>query len=148
MLHGGDYMAKKRAARDIMKVPVITVKGDMLVTDVIKLMTRWSISAIPVIDDDRKLLGMVTGRLIMNFPIDGVAARTVVSEVMTKQMENCCPTYAPETPDEKIMNDFAASRINRALVVDDGKVVGIISRLDIIGELDRIYSRYVAGAEA
>jgi len=64
-------MAKKRAARDIMKVPVITVKGDMLVTDVIKLMTRWSISAIPVIDDDGKLLGMVTGRLIMNLPIDG-----------------------------------------------------------------------------
>ena len=136
-------MAKKRTARDIMKTPVIVSKGDMLVPDVIKLMARWSISAIPVIDDDGKLLGMITGRLIINLPIDGVSARTVVSQVMTKQMENYCPTYAPETPAEKIMNDFAYSRINRALVVDDGKVVGIISRQDIIGELDRIYSQFV-----
>ncbi|UCC60866.1 MAG: CBS domain-containing protein [Dehalococcoidia bacterium] len=77
-------MAKKRAARDIMKAPVIIVKEDMLVTEVLGLMARWHISGMPVVDDDGKLVGMVTGRVVMNNAIGGNAARTKVSEVMSK----------------------------------------------------------------
>lgn len=136
-------MTKKRTARDIMKSPVITVKEDMLVTDVMKLLARSHISGMPVVDDDEKLIGMVTGRLIMNFAISGNAVRTRVAEVMSKQLEIYGPTYSLDTPVEELVNHFAASRINRVLIVEDGRVVGIISRLDIICELDRIYSRFI-----
>ena len=130
-------MTKKRTARDIMKSPVIAVREDMLVTDVLKLLARSHISGMPVVDDNGKLIGMVTGRL------SGEAARTRVSEVMSKQMEIQGPTYAPDTAVEELVNHFATSRINRVLIVEDGKVVGIISRLDIICELDRIYGKFV-----
>ena len=103
-------MAKKRTARDIMKTPVITAKEDMLVTDAMKLLARFRISGMPVVDDDGMLLGMVTGRLIMNFAIRGNAARTRVSEVMPKQMEIYGPTYNPDTPVEELVNHFATSR--------------------------------------
>ena len=136
-------MTKKRTARDIMKSSVITVREDMLVTDVLKLLARSHISGMPVVDDNGKLIGMVTGRLIMNFAVSGEAARTRVSEVMSKQMEIQGPTYAPDTAVEELVNHFATSRINRVLIVEDGKVVGIISRLDIICELDRIYGKFV-----
>ena len=135
-------MVKKRTAKDIMKAPVITVKEGMLITDAMKLMTRWSISGLPVVDDDGKFIGMVTGRLIMNDATSGNAARTRVEEVMSKQ-EIYGPTYGPDTEVEELVNRFAASRINRVLIVEDGWVVGIISRIDIICELDRIYSRFV-----
>ena len=92
---------------------------------------------------------MITGRLIMDYAVDGVAARTKVSEVMTKLiLEAYAPSYASDTPVEDIVNQFISSRINRVLIAEDGKVVGLISRLDIICELDRIYSWYIAGAEA
>ena len=139
MLHGGDRMEKKRTARDIMKSPVITVKEDMLVTDVLQLLARSHISGMPVVDDDGKLIGMVTGRLIMNFAISGEVARTRVSEVMSKQLEIYGPTYAPDTPVGELVDHFAASRINRVLIIEHGKVVGIISRFDIIREIERIY---------
>ena len=137
-------MAMKRAARDIMKAPVIIAKGDMFVTDVLGLMARWRISGMPVVDDDGKLVGMVTGRLVMNTAISGNAARTKVSEVMSKQMEIYGPACELDTPVEDIVNTFATSRINRVLVMDSGKVIGIISRLEIICELDRIYSHIVS----
>ena len=136
-------MAKKRTAKDIMKAPVITAKEDMLITDAMKLMARWKISGLPVVNGDGKLVGMVTGRLIMNDAISGNAARVMVADVMSKQLEIYGPTYSLDTPVEEIVNNFAASRINRVLIVEDGFVVGIISRIDIICELNSIYSQFV-----
>ena len=122
---------------------VITAKQDMLVTDVMKLLLRWHISGLPIVDDDGMLLGIVTEHDVMNFALSGDAASTRASEVMTKQVE----TYAPDTVVAEIVNHFAARRIRRVPVVKDGKVVGIISRRDIIREMDRIYSRLVAREE-
>jgi len=132
-------MTKKRTARDIMKSPVITVKEDMLVSDVMKLLARSHISGMPVVDDDGKLIGIVTGRLIMSFAFSGNAVRTRVADVMSKELEIYGPTYSPDTPVGEIVDHFAASRINRVLIVEGDRVVGIITRFDIMREIDRIY---------
>jgi tRNA nucleotidyltransferase (CCA-adding enzyme) len=136
-------MVKKRTARDIMAAPVITVKEDMLVTDAMALMARSGISGMPVVGDDGRIVGMVTGRLLMITAVSGNAARTRVSEAMSSQMDIYGPVYAPTAPVEEIVNHFATTRINRVLVVEDGKAVGIICRLEIIRELDQIYGRFV-----
>jgi tRNA nucleotidyltransferase (CCA-adding enzyme) len=136
-------MVKKRTARDIMTAPVITVKEDMLVTDAMALMARSGISGMPVVGDDGRIVGMVTGRLLMITAVSGNAARTRVSEAMSSQMDIYGPVYAPTAPVEEIVNHFATTRINRVLVVEDGKAVGIICRLEIIRELDQIYGRFV-----
>jgi len=143
VLQGGDGMVMKRTARDIMTATVIMAKEDMFVTDLMKLLLRWHISGLPVVDDDGMLLGIVTEHDVMNFALSGDAANTRASEVMTKQVE----TYSPDTLVVEIINHFAARRIRRVPVVEDGKVVGIISRRDIVREMDRIYSRLVAREE-
>ncbi|UCC60867.1 MAG: CBS domain-containing protein [Dehalococcoidia bacterium] len=58
-------------------------------------------------------------------------------------MEIYGPACDLNTPVEEIVNTFATSRINRVLVVDTGNVLEIITRLEIICELDRIYSQFV-----
>jgi CBS domain-containing protein len=133
-------MVLKRTARAIMTGTVITAKEDMILTDAIKLLLRWHISGLPVVDDEGKLVGIITEHDLMNFALSGDAADTRVSEVMTKPVE----TYAPDTLVAEIINHFAARRIRRVPVVEDGKVVGIISRRDILREMNRIYSRLVA----
>ena len=131
-------MVLKRTAKDIMTQTVITVKEDMILTDVIKLLLRWHISGIPVVDDDNNLLGIITEHDVVNFTLSGNAADTKAREVMTKQVETC----APDTLFVQIVNDFASKQIRRIPVVENGKVVGIISRRDIIREMDRIYSQF------
>lgn len=133
-------MVLKRTARDIMTDTVIMAKDDMLVTDVIRLLLRWHISGLPVVDDKGMLVGIITEHDLMNFAISGDAADTRVSKVMTTKVE----TYSPDTLVAEVINHFAASRIRRTPVVENGKVVGIISRRDILRELNRIYSRLVA----
>ena len=47
-------------ATDIMTTNVVTVKKDMILTDVIALLLRWHISGLPVVDDDDNLVGIVS----------------------------------------------------------------------------------------
>jgi CBS domain-containing protein len=136
-------MVMKRTAKDIMTSTVITAKEDMFVTDVMKLLLRWHISGVPVVDNDGMLMGIVTEHDVMNFALSGDAASTRASEVMTRKVE----TYTPDTLVVEIVNHFASQQIRRVPVVENGKVVGIISRRDIVREMDRIYSRLVAREE-
>ncbi len=133
-------MVLKRTARDIMTDTVIVAKEDMIVTEAIKLLLRWHISGLPVVDDEGTLMGIITEHDLMNFALSGDAADTRVSEVMTTKVE----TYSPDTLVVEVLNHFAARRIRRIPIVEDGKVVGIISRRYILRELNRIYSRLVA----
>jgi len=133
-------MVLKRTARDIMTDTVIVAKDDMIVTDVIKLLLRWHISGLPVVDDEGNLMGIITEHDLVNFAISGDAADTRVLEVMTTSVEK----YSPDTLVVEVINYFAAHRIRRVPVVENGKVVGIISRRDILREMNRIYSGLVA----
>jgi len=127
-----------------MKVPVFTAQEHMLVTEVIKIMARNSITGLPVVDNDENLLGMITWRTIMNLAIMGQAGQTRVAEAMSQQMSTYGPTCGPNTPLEQILTSFAAHRINRIIVVDDSgfnfKVLGIICRREVIRVMDQIYS--------
>ena len=132
-------MTLNRTARDIMTGTVITAKEDMILTDVIKLLLRWHISGMPVVDDDGNLLGLITEHDVVNFAISGEAADTKAGEVMTRNVE----TYTPDILVTEIINRFASNLIRRVPVVEDGKVIGIISRRDIIREMDRVYGQSV-----
>ena len=53
-------MVLKRTARDIMTDTVIVAKEDMIETEAIKLLLRWHISRLPVVDDERTLMVIIT----------------------------------------------------------------------------------------
>ncbi|MFA4835984.1 MAG: CBS domain-containing protein [Dehalococcoidia bacterium] len=131
-------MVLKRTARDIMTRTVITTKEDMVLTDVIKLLLRWHISGVPIVDDDGKLVGIITEHDVVNSALSGNASSTTAGEVMTREVE----TYSPDTLVVEVINHFATHRVRRVPIVEEGKVIGIISRRDIIREMDRIYSKF------
>ncbi len=136
-------MAFKQTAKDIMTSTVITADENMLVTDVIKLLLRWHISGLPIVDSDGQLVGIITEHDVLNFALSGHAADTEASEVMTKDVV----TYSPDTLVVEVINYFAAHRVRRVPVVDGGKVVGVISRRDIVRYMDQMYGRLIADEE-
>ncbi|MDD5095375.1 MAG: CBS domain-containing protein [Dehalococcoidia bacterium] len=127
-----------RTARDIMTQPVVTANEDMIVTDAIKLLLRWHIYGMPVVDSSGKIVGLITEDDVVNSAFSGNAKDTVVREVMINKVE----TYSPDMLVEEIVNHFAAGQIRSASVVEGGKIIGIISRRDVIRELNRIYSQF------
>ncbi len=113
----------KRAENGMIYDP-ITIKADGTVGDAKALMHENKIGGIPVIDDDYKLIGIVTNR-DLRFQTD---ATKKISEVMTK--ENLVTTHNPD------LNEAAKILLNNKIeklpVVDhNGKLVGLLTYKDI-----------------
>ncbi len=128
-------MANKTVS-DIMTYPVVIVSADKSLIEVIRLLLRFHISGMPVVDNEDRIIGVVSELDILNFAMSGSAAATVVSEVMSRDIS----TFPPDTGIEMALNTFAEKRIRRVPVVRDGKVIGIVSRRDILREILEMYN--------
>ena len=137
-------------AQDVMTANVVTVAPDTPVTEIAKLLLERHISAVPVVSDDGRLLGIVSeGDLIHELGQEGAKrswwldlvaspqARAeaylkgygrLASDVMTREIIS----VAPETPLPEIARLLEARRIKRVPVLRDGALVGIVSRADLL----------------
>ena len=138
-------------ARDLMVSPVVTVKPDTTVRDVAKLFVERQISAVPVVDEQGKIVGIVTeGDLIHRAEIGTERKRSwwmlllaednalaadyikaharTVADVMTRNVV----TSAPEAPLNEIATLLEKYRIKRIPIVRDGELVGIVSRANLV----------------
>ena len=126
---------KTTKAADIMTTNVITAKKNMLLTDVIALLLRWHISALPVVDYEDKIVGIVSEIDLVNLTFDGNAADTTVEEVMVTDIVS----FSPSTQLADLVQTFSKRHLRRVPIIENGKVVGIVSRRDILREMLRRY---------
>ena len=129
---------KTTKAADIMTTNVVTARKDMVLTDVIALLLRWHISALPVVADDNSIIGIVSEIDLVNLTFDGNARDTTVEEVMTTNIV----FFGPNAELAEMVQSFSRQHLRRVPIVDGGKVVGIVSRRDILREMLRRYDRY------
>lgn len=127
---------KTTKAADIMTTNVITAKKDMVLTDVIALLLRWHISAMPVVDNKDKMVGIVSEIDLVNLTFDGNARDTIVEEVMVTDTIS----FSPNTELADLVQTFSKRHLRRVPIIDKGKVVGIMSRRDILREMLRRYN--------
>lgn len=134
---------------EIMTRDVITVAPQTSIREAASRMVDHSVSGLPVVDEQGKLVGVLSeGDLILRqrarqrvpwwraFFQDGErlareyqkAAGTTVAEVMTKAVIS----VSPDLPIEAAALILDQRRIRRVPVVADGRVVGIVSRGDLV----------------
>ena len=120
----------KRAENGMIYDPV-TISVDATVSDALGLMAEYHIGGIPVVDDDKKLVGIVTNRdLRFETRMD-----RPVSEVMTS--ENLVVT-TQQTDMELATRILQENKIEKLPVVDaNGKLVGLITYKDITKAQDK-----------
>ncbi|MCR4765593.1 MAG: IMP dehydrogenase [Bacteroidaceae bacterium] len=120
----------KRAENGMIYDPVVIKRGST-VHDALGLMSEYKIGGIPVVDDDRKLVGIVTNR-DLRFERD---VNKRIDEVMTS--ENIVTTHQGTTLEDaaQILQEF---KIEKLPVVDvQGKLVGLITYKDITKAKDK-----------
>ena len=127
---------KTTKAADIMTTNIITAKKDMVLTDVIALLLRWHISAMPVVDNDDRIVGIVSEIDLVNLTFDGNARDTTVEEIMVTDIVS----FSPDTELADLVQSFSKRHLRRVPIIDRGKVVGIVSRRDILREMLRRYN--------
>lgn len=126
---------KTKTAAEMMSRSPVTITPDTLLTEVIAVMLQHKVSCLPVVERGDKIVGVITEFDVMNFAFSGEADRTRVSESMSKNVV----TFAPTDNLETIVNTCVTRRLHRAPVVQNGKLVGIISRRDILREMLAMY---------
>ncbi len=120
----------KRAENGMIYDP-ITIKRGSTVSDALALMSEYHIGGIPVVDDDRHLVGIVTNR-DLRFERD---LNKNIEEVMTK--ENLVTTNQ-QTDMEAATQILQMNKIEKLPVVDkDGKLIGLITYKDITKAKDK-----------
>ena len=122
-------------AREIMTTPVVTTTPETPILEAIRSMLRFHISGMPVVDSQGRLAGIISEHDIMNFTFSGDAEDTTVAVAMSRTVHS----FGPDSLFEEIVNCFAAKQIRRVPILEDGNVVGIISRREVLREMLREY---------
>ena len=127
---------------EIMNRSVITCYPHESLSTLMNKFKLFKISGMPVAEK-RRLEGMITLKDIYGyFPPpeemcgeDAAVLReklaTPVKEIMTKEVISC----PPATPVDEVARLMVDHRVNRLPVVDRGKIIGIVTRWDIIKAL-------------
>ena len=128
---------KDKTAADFMTKTVVTVTEDILLIEAIQLLLRHRISCLPVVNAENTMLGIITEYDIMNFTMSGEADRAVVGEAMSRKVIS----FPPSADFAAIANCFVGQRIHRVPVVENDKVVGIVSRHDVLRVMMELYQK-------
>lgn len=122
--------AVKRAENGMITDPV-TIERGATVADALAIMEEYHIGGIPVVDTDRKLVGIVTNR-DLRFETD---ANRPIDEVMTKDH---LVTTSQSTDLEEAARILQQHKIEKLPVVDaDGRLLGLVTYKDITKAKDK-----------
>ncbi len=112
--------------KDIMSSEVITVSPDITVEELLNLMFKSKHMGFPVVEDS-KVVGIVTFTDVQNVPKEE-RNKVKVSQIMTKEL-----ITVDELDDAvKALKIMTLNNIGRIIVTDREKMVGIVSRTDIL----------------
>jgi len=152
-------------ASDLMTSFVVAVRADATIEYAAQLMLQYRISGLPVTDSDGAVLGIITESDLLRRAETGTENRHArwaslliapgrlaqeyvrahgckVAEVMTERVF----IVTPETPFADLVALMETKHVKRVPVVDQGRLVGIVSRADVMATLVGLLSEKPAGA--
>jgi CBS domain-containing protein len=91
-------------------------------------MVAKNITGLPVVDDDMRLLGIVTEKDVLELLYENEEKPDTVGHYMTENVT----TFDQNDSVVDIADSFLKNHFRRVPILADGKVVGVISRKDII----------------
>jgi acetoin utilization protein AcuB len=124
--------------KDIMSYNVVTTPSDTSIAEAKRIMDAHHIAYLPVVDRN-KLVGIVTARTIDKaspskatslsiWELSYLLDKTPVKQIMAKDVL----TAEPEMDAEQVLAAAQKRRVGSAVVLEDGRVTGIVTTTDFI----------------
>jgi CBS domain-containing protein len=151
-----------KTARDVMRTHVLTLSPEALLTDVQRLFHEESIHGAPVVDEVGQVVGVLSSGDLLRVAAEGndVAptepthyrndldlshfewerapadlsaqfGEATVADAMTSGVVD----VSPDTPVADVARCMVECRIHRVVVVEEGKLCGLVSTFDLVGLL-------------
>ena len=134
---------------ELMTTEVVTARGDSSLKELARLMLAHEISGVPIVDDDRCLIGIITEAYILHYAslraeLDGLGLLPIMRDdtsaaaTADSVMSDRVITTAPDVDHTVAARLMETRGVKRLPVVDvDGHLLGIISRADIMASFAR-----------
>ncbi|HET9727655.1 MAG TPA: pyridoxal-phosphate dependent enzyme [Gemmatimonadales bacterium] len=110
--------------------PVVSVAPAAAVRQALNLMATWSVSQIPVLDNGQSVGGLIEGSLMARALAQPALLERPVSEVMEPPFPEVDAGTAVDRVGAMLTRESPAALVRR-----DGKLVGIVSRYDVLQQL-------------
>ena len=121
--------------RDVMTTKVVSIRENQTKQQAARLLSQYRISGLPVVNEDNVMVGVVS-----EYDVISKGGRRV-ADIMTGNVIS----VAPDTDLEEVRHILVNERIKRLPVLEQGKVVGIVSRADLVREEARNWLCPVCG---
>lgn len=124
--------------RERMSTNPVTISADSAITDALRVMRQNQVRRLPVLDEQGNMVGIVSEKDLLYaspspatslsiYEMHYMLSRLKVTELMTAEII----TVSPDIPLEEAARIMADNKIGGLPVVEDGKLVGIITETDI-----------------
>jgi CBS domain-containing protein len=121
--------------KDIMTRNPITVRPDDSAQKAAGLMKDNHVGPIPVLDQESRLVGLVTDRdLAIKVVAEGKSADTKVGDVMSRDLFTC----GPDDNIKEALRTMETHQVRRVPIVDDqGRLLGIVAQADLATKMEK-----------
>ena len=130
-----------KVVADVMTSPAVTIEADATVADAAHLMVSRRLKRVPVVDENGRMLGVISRVDLLRTSADAYANPAVetpsatgrtIGEVMRRDV----PTVRRDAPLIDVLDAIVSTRLNRALVLDEaGRVLGVVSDAELVRRL-------------
>lgn len=118
-------------AADIMNRTLTTIRPEASVAEATAILLDEQISGLPVVDHNDQLVGVITEFALLAMVYDRSVQDHSVSQHMTREVI----TVEADDPIGRIADLCIVHRVRRLPVMQDGKLVGLIARRDVLKAL-------------
>ncbi|AFZ17738.1 CBS domain-containing protein [Allocoleopsis franciscana] len=125
-----DQIQEPLSARELMSSPVRTIRPETTISEAQRILLRYGHSGLSVVDENDQLVGVVSRR-DLDLALHHGFGHAPVKGYMTRNVK----TIAPETSLPEIESLMVTYDIGRLPVLQDGQLVGIVTRTDVLRQL-------------
>ena len=148
-------LPKKRVGDCMMPSPVTVLRPDLSVDDAMSLLLQSGVNGAPVVDEDFRLVGMVSSADFLQMeafegallPMEGSSAQIekyvdAAQKICANKVEDVMSTHVttvhPDLPMREAAQILSEERVQSLPVVRDDRLVGILSSSDVMRDLLRV----------
>lgn len=126
--------------KDIMTKEVITINDDIKISEAYEKLKNTKISQIPVLDETKKIVGIIDKKMILNLLMDDIReANTILNRTLNTLYFNEVLTTDPITDIRRVAKVMIDLKLDAIPVVNNqDELMGIVSKSDIIRAVSNI----------
>ena len=117
---------------EFMDQVVPTIGPDMQIMKAVDYLLRHRVTGVPVVDSNGNLLGIITETDLLKLVTEGIQGQPPIEATVAEYMSTDVVTVPPTMDIYYVAGIFLKNKFRRLPVVEDGKIVGAITRFDLL----------------